>query len=253
MRHYLTIVSHEIRMLLVNPSTYVAAVLFLAVTGFMFVDLLELYSRTPQETSPSGSFFQTFWLPVIFMVPLLTMKTISDERRSGTLETLLTTPVSTIEVVLGKYTAAYFLYLLLWLSTGVFFFVLSRFPVDPRFFDLGPLIGGYLFIAVSGLFFVAVGLFTSSFSRSQSVAGIMSSSLLIAIIIGSSLLGKLEALDHESLSSLKTALRYAQIFDHLGDFTRGIIDTRQVLYYVSGAVVSIILSVVAVEAKILQS
>src|SRR5438067_1055195 len=145
MRHFFTILSHEIRMLLVSASTYIAAVLFLAVMGFIFAGVLENYSKAAQETSPATVFFQLFWLPVFFMVPLLTMKCISEERRLGTLETLLTAPVTTAEVVLGKYFASYFLYLLLWASTGGFFYILHRFAGDMRFLDLGPLLGGYLF------------------------------------------------------------------------------------------------------------
>ena len=102
MRHFFTILSHEIRMLLVSPSTYIAGVLFLAVMGFMFTALLEKFSAGPMEVSPAAAFFQFFPLPVLFMVPLLTMKSISEERRNGTMETLLTTPVTTFEVVFER-------------------------------------------------------------------------------------------------------------------------------------------------------
>ncbi len=74
MRHFFTILAHEIRMLLVSPSTYVAAVSFLAVMGFIFTNILEKYSTAPQDASPASVFFQVYFLPVIFMVPLLTMK-----------------------------------------------------------------------------------------------------------------------------------------------------------------------------------
>ena len=121
MKHFLTLLGHEIRMLLVNPSTYIAAVLFLAVMGFMFTGILESYSKAPQELSPAHVFFSVFWFPALFIVPLLTMKCLAEERRLGTIETLLTTPVTTTEVVLGKYGAAYLLYLTLWGSTGGFF------------------------------------------------------------------------------------------------------------------------------------
>jgi ABC-2 type transport system permease protein len=119
--------------------------------GFIFASILDLYSKTPQETPPAVVFFQFFWFPVLFMVPLLTMKTIADERRQGTLETLLTTPVSTAEVVLGKFSAAYLFYLLLWGSTLGFHYILQLYARDARYLDLGPLLGGYLFIAISGL------------------------------------------------------------------------------------------------------
>ena len=163
MRHYFTILSHEIRTLLYSPSTYIAATFFLGVMGFVFASILDSY-RVPQETPPAVVFFQFFWFPVLFMVPLLTMKTIADERRQGTLETLLTTPVNTAEVVLGKFSAAYLFYLLLWASTLGFHYIIQLYARDLRGLDPGPLVGGYLFIAVSGLLFVAltfvaVGLF----------------------------------------------------------------------------------------------
>eukprot|EP01031_Cornospumella_fuschlensis_P050965 gene50965-62329_t len=137
-------------MLLVNPSTYIAATLFLGVMGFMFTGILESYSKTPQDTSPAQVFFSIFWFPVLFIVPLLTMKCLAEERRLGTIETLLTTPVTTTEVVLAKYSAAYLLYVSLWACTGGFFYILKKFSGDAHFIDLGPLIGGYLFVAVSG-------------------------------------------------------------------------------------------------------
>ncbi len=253
MRHLLTILSHEIRMLLVNPSTYVAAVLFLALMGFVFTNILDDFSRGPQETSPTAQFFQLFFLPVFVMVPLLTMKSISEERRMGTLETLLTTPVSTAEVVLGKFGAAYVLYMLLWASTGGFFYILHRFAADQRFLDPGPLIGGYLFIAISGLFFIALGILASALSRNQAVAGILGFSLVFAVIIGLRFLAGVAALDHELFAPLREALSYTQVFTHLDDFTRGVIDSRHLLFYISGTVLALIFSILGVEAKLLHS
>jgi ABC-2 type transport system permease protein len=255
MRHFFTIISHEIRMLLVSPGTYVAAVLFLLVMGSLFADLLESYSQIAQEESPAKVFFADyFWIPVFFMVPLLTMKSISEERRLGTLETLLTAPVSTAEVVLGKYGAAYFLYMALWALTAGFFYIMYRFAGDTHFLDPGPLIGSYLFIAVSGLFFVAIGIFASSLSRNQAFAGMMSFSMLFALILGLHLLQGLEAVNNSpALSPLKTVVNYAQSIDHLADFSRGVIDTREILFYISGTVLALTFSILSVEAKLLHS
>src|SRR5829696_33642 len=183
MKHFFTLLSHEIRMLLVSPATYIAGTLFFAFMGLIFTKLLEEYSGTPQEISPANLYFQFFWLPACVMVPLLTMKCIAEERRLGTIETLLTTPVTTTEVVLAKFGAAYFLYSALWGSTSGFFYILKKFSGDARFLDSGPLIGGFLFIAVSGLFFVAIGVFASSVTRNQSVAGILSCVMLAMLIL----------------------------------------------------------------------
>lgn len=253
MRHLLTILGHEIRMLLVNPSTYLAAVLFLVLMGFIFAGILESYSGVPQETSPGAVFFQLFWIPVFFMVPLLTMKSISEERRLGTLETLLTTPVSTTEVVLGKFGAAYFLYLLLWGFTAGFFVIVQRFAGATPFVDAGPLIGGYAFIAVSGLLFVAIGIFASSLSRNQAVAGILGFVLLFVLVIGLRFVGTVEALKLEVMTPVRTVVNYAQVFTHLDDFTRGVIDTRQLIFYGSGTALTLLFSILGIEAKQLHS
>lgn len=253
MRHFFTILSHELRALLFNPSTYVAAVLFLGVMGFIFAGILDAYSRTPQETPPAAVFFQLFWIPVFFMVPLLTMKCLAEERRLGTLETLLTTPVTTTEVVLGKFGAAYILYLLLWGSTLGFHYVLFYYARDARFLDAGPLIGGYTFIALSGLLFIAVGVLASAVTRSQAVAGILSFTFLLGLIGGLSYVSELSVLSQDFLAPLRTTLEGLRIPGHVEDFTHGIVDTRQVFFYLTGCILALLFSILGVEAKILGS
>jgi ABC-2 type transport system permease protein len=227
--------------------------MFLGIMGFVFTGILESYGQTPQDVSPAHAFFQFFFLPVFFMVPLLTMKCLAEERRLGTIETLLTTPVTTTEVVLGKYAAAYLLYIALWGATGGFFYILKKFAADPRLLDSGPLIGGYLFIAISGLLFIALGVFASSLSRNQAVAGIFSFTLLFALIVGTGFLAEAAWLNRDILQPVKAAVDYAQIFSHRDDFARGVIDTRQVLFYLSGTVLALIFSILGVEAKLLHS
>ena len=253
MKHFFTILSHEVRMLLVSPSTYIAAVAFLSLMGFFFTGILEDYSKTPQDMSPASVFFLYYWFPVIFMVPLLTMKCLAEERRLGTIETLLTTPVTTTEVVLGKYAAAYLLYLVFWASTSGFFYILSHFAGEANLIDPGPILGGYLFITVSGFFFIAIGVFASSLSKNQAVAGMLCVVMLAAFIFGGLYLAHAPWLEREALSPLKEAVMYADIFQHYEDFTRGIIDTREVLFYVSGTVISLIFSILSIEAKLLHS
>ncbi|MFA5057427.1 MAG: ABC transporter permease subunit [Opitutaceae bacterium] len=249
MRHFFTILGHEIRMLLVNPSTYIAAVLFLAIMGLIFTGLLEAYSQEAQEASPAYDFFRLFWLPVFIMVPLMTMKSVSEERRLGTLETLLTTPVSTTEVVLGKYGAVYFLYLLFWGSTGGLFYILHRFATDARLLDPGTLIGGYLYIAVSGLFYVAIGVFASALARNQAVAAVLALAMLFALIFGVRLALDVQLLQLETFRTVHAVLDYAQVFQHLNDFSRGIIDTRHLFFYFTGTTLTLILTILGVEAR----
>ncbi|MFA5263658.1 MAG: ABC transporter permease [Opitutaceae bacterium] len=252
MRHILTILGHEVRMLLVSPSTYIAGVLFLSVMGFVFASILDNFSKSPQETSPAYVFFNCFFVAIV-IVPLLTMKCLAEERRLGTIETLLTSPVNTTEVVLGKYGAAYLLYLSLWASTAGFFYILYRFAGDTRLLDAGPIIGGYCFIAVSGLLFVAIGVFASSLSRNQAVAGLTGFFFLAALIVGFHYLGEAPFFQNEALHPLHAAVDSMQVFDHFADFSRGIVDTRQILFYLSGTALTLIFSILSVEAKLLHS
>jgi ABC-2 type transport system permease protein len=259
MKHFFTLLSHEIRMLLVSPSTYIAAVMFLAVMGVVFTNILDTYSHGPLDASPASMFFHLFYLPVLFMVPLLTMKCLAEERRLGTIETLLTTPVTTTEVVLGKYGAAYLLYTALWAATGGFFYILRKFAGDAHVLDLGPLIGGYVFIAVSGLLFVAIGVLASSLARNQAVAGILCFAMLFGLIFGGAYLGdsawmRTDVLHPvKAVADLKAAVDYSQVLRHYEDFTRGVVDMRQLLFYLSGTVLALTFSILSVEAKLVQS
>jgi ABC-2 type transport system permease protein len=236
-KHFFTILSHEIRMLM----------------GFVFTGILDSYSEAPQEASPAIVFFNLFWLPVLFMVPLLTMKSLAEERRLGTIETLFTTPVTSTEVVLGKYGAAYGLYLGLWAATAGFFYILKKFAGGAHLLDPGPLIGGYLFVAISGLLFVAVGILASALSRNQAVAGILAFTLLFALIFGGSYLMAAPWLQTEILHPVRAVVTYGYVRGHYEDFTRGVVDLRQLLFYLSGTVLALIFSILSVEAKLLHS
>ena len=253
MRHFFTILGHEIRALLVNPSTYIAAVLFLGVMGFVFSEVLDVYSKIPQETAPAVVFFRFFPIPALFIVPLLTMRCLAEERRLGTIETLLTTPVTSTEVVLGKYGAAYLLYVGLWACTGGFFYILYRFAGDARLIDPGPMLGGYCFIAVSSLLFVAIGVFSSSLSRNQAVAGITSFTLLFGLIVGLHYAIQLPIVQADLPHPVLSVLGSAAILDHFSDFSRGIVDTHEVLFYLSSTALTLIFSILSVEAKLLHS
>jgi ABC-2 type transport system permease protein len=253
MRHFPTIFWNEVRMLLLNASTYLSAVVFLGFMGFIFMRILEDYAGAPQDTSPAIAFFSLFFLPVWVMVPLLTMRSIAEERRAGTLETLLTAPVNAAELVLAKFSASYCIYLLQWLSTLGFVFVLHHFARDPRLLDPGPLIGGYVFIAVSGLLYTAIGTLTSAMSRSQAVAGMISFAAIFSLTLGVKLLSNLALVQQDSFGGIRQALASFDVFRHLEDFTRGVVDTRQVVFYFTGTALALILSILGVEAKLLRS
>ncbi|MDX2109837.1 MAG: ABC transporter permease [Verrucomicrobiota bacterium] len=250
MRHYLHLLLHEIRVMLFAPATYAASTLFLLLMGYVFYSILQDNSTSEQEVIPLEQFFRAFSLPVLFMVPLLTMRSLAEERRLGTLETLMTTPVSTVEIVLAKFSAAYFFYLLLWAVALGFPIladrVLDRGDLTPLFLDQGVLIGGYIYVGLSGLLFIATGLLCSGLTRSQLVAAMLTFSLLLIFIV---VLPALREQADAFNGWLRFPLQYFEVTSHLEDFARGIVDTRPVAYYLLNTSVVLGLATLIVEAR----
>jgi ABC-2 type transport system permease protein len=253
MRHFPTLLIHELRMLMVSLSTYVAGVLFLTVMGLLYFFVLYYYDSQMETELPSAQYFQLFWLPVLFMVPLLTMKSVAEERRLGTLEALLTTRASVLEIVLAKFGAAYLWYMLLWGLTMLYPWIAQQYlpigRIDPRLMDGASLLGGYLFVAVSGLLYVALGLFASSLTRSTLVAGMLSFGLLFVLIIGCNLLAHAQVQEMTGLGRFQPILDYLPTFQHLADFSVGWVDTRPFFLYASNTLLVLGLTTLAVEAR----
>jgi ABC-2 type transport system permease protein len=143
--------------------------------------------------------------------------------------------------------------LLLWLSTLGFMFVMHHFAASAHLLDPGPLLGGYLFVAVTGLLYMAIGILASSLARSQAVAAVIAVVVLVIVTVGPRLVGGMTLLQQDSVRTVRDALDAADVFRHLEDFTRGVIDTRQIVFYCTGTALALILSILGVEAKILRS
>lgn len=253
MRHFFALLRHEIRALLIAPATYIAGVLALTILGLLFFWTLLMLVQSEQRVPPAEIFFGFFWVPVLLVVPMLTMRSLAEERRLGTLETLMTTPVRAWAVVLSKFGAAYAFYCGVWALSLAYpvlaTVILDRPDLTARLLDPSALVGGYLFICITGTLFVAVGIFASSLTRSLLVSGMLSFSILFLLIVGVTVLGYLN-LGLGQVQRLPAELvDYWQVFDHYQDFVRGMIDTRPVVYYGSGTLLVLGLATLVVESK----
>jgi len=253
MRRFIFLFLHELRMLLITPANYVAGALFLLLMGAFYWFALRAFSAEAQEGLPSEQFFQLFWVPVFFIVPLITMKSIAEERRSGTLGTLMTTPVGPAVFVLAKFFSCYLFYILLWALTLLFpllaYYAMPESAVDPRLLDSASLVGGFAFIAVSGTLFIAIGIFASSLTRTQLVAGMLSFCILFALIILGRLMMQYPMPDVPWLAWVGSGEGYFETFAHLKDFSRGVVDTRPFFLYLSNALLLLGITTLVVEAK----
>ncbi len=253
MRHFFILLKHELRMLLISPSTYIASFLFLILMGTLYWFILQEMVTRPQEELPSVEFFRYFWIPTFFVIPLLTMRSIAGERSIGTLDTLLTTPTSSTAIVLSKFAGAYIFYMLLWLATLGFPLLAAKiFPnaaESGKLLEIAPILGSLTFIAISGILFVSIGIFASSMTRSQLVAGMFTFTTLFAVIIGGQLIGNMAKESIDLSGWVGEIANYLQIFSHLDDFARGIIDTRPFFYYTSMGALLLGMTKLAIEAK----
>ena len=253
MRNFFVLLKHELRMLLISPPTYIAAVLFLGLMGFLYWAILRGMVNTPEESLPIVQFLSIFWIPVFFVVPLLTMRSIAGERSTGTLDTLMTTPTSRLAVILSKFAGAYTFYMLLWLATLSFPLIAATFfpssAVNCNMLEPASIIGGFTFLALSGILFISIGIFASSITRSQLVAGMLSFTTLFVVIIGGQQLGNIAEGGADLSFWMSELVNYLQIFQHLDDFSRGVIDTRPFFYYTSTGLLLLGLSTLVIEAK----
>ena len=174
-------------MLMIGPSTYIAAVLFLVLMGFLYWAILRGMVSAPGDDLPMVQFLGIFWIPVFFVVPLLTMRSIAEERNTGTLETLMTTPTSSVIMVFSKFLGAYCFYMILWFLTLSFPLITVKFfpEIDAggHLLKTEPIIGGFAFLALSGLFFISIGIFASSITRSQLVLLVVNNLAVLSIAV----------------------------------------------------------------------
>ncbi len=233
MRNVSTIFQREIKSYFFSPIAYIVISVFLIASGFFFAGNLQFW----KEASLKGS-LDSIQFFLLLLTPLITMKLFSDETKSGTIETLMTSPVSDFDVVFGKFLAALSLYTVMILPTWIFVLFLSFFG-NP---DFGPIISSYIGLILMGGLFVSVGLLVSSLTNNQIVAAVIGIIALILLWVVGFLSSYGEGWFYETL-------RYIGTFDHWESFTKGIVDTRDVIYYLSFTTLLLFITVRNVESR----
>lgn len=253
MNAFFNLFRHEMRMLLLSPASYIAATFFLSLMALIYLSIIGSYSESPQQTLPSTEFFRLFWIPVFFIVPLLTMKSLAEEHRLGTLETLSTTPVTPIAIVLSKFLSIYIFYIILWIITLSYpiitEYILPNSYISGALNNSASIIGGLSFVAFSSILYISIGIFTSSLTRNQLIAGMFSFTLLFITLIGGRILLDSPFIESNLIQSLNIPIDYLQTFKYLEDFSVGIIDTRPLFFYLGNSVLILGLTSLIVESK----
>lgn len=253
MRNVLTIVGKELRSYFVSPIAYVVLTGFLLLGGWFFFNLLNRFSllltlytqfqggeaanRMNLNEYVIAPLMHNLSIVLVILVPMITMRAYAEEKKNGTYELLLTSPIRTGELVLGKFFASFLFICIMIGLTGVYPAILLMFG-NP---ELGVMAAGYLGLLLLATTFVAVGLLTSSFTENQiiaAVSGLVATLLLYIIGWPAETAGNV----------LGPLLRYLSVVEHFAEMVKGLIDTRDLVYFASLIALSLFLTQRSVES-----
>lgn len=247
MQPFLTLVRRELGSCYVSLIGYVivAAVQFLL--GLSFVIVLQALVNKPFDVTVTEAFFNNglFWLVMLLAPPIITMRTFALEKYSGTYETLMTAPVGDFQVVLAKFTGALCFFMSAWLPLLAYPFLLKRFSVDLSVVDTGAVGGTFIGIFLFGALYISLGCFASSLTRNQIIAAM----LAIVIGLGLFLLSYLTFIIPPKPGWQSALLQHVSMIEHMKDFTRGTVDTRHAVYYLSLTGLFLFLTLKVVESR----
>jgi len=247
------ILAKELRSYFVSPVVYVVGAVFLLIFGVLSylavvnagtqaVRMMQIQGAAAQLNLNDLVFRPTFYsaaIVILLVLPILTMRLFAEERKLRTFELLMTSPIRLNEVVIGKFLGAYLIFLGMLALTGIVPLILSVFSS----FDWRPVLTGYLGLALMGALFLATGLFASALTENQIVAAFLSFGLLILVW----LLGALGSVLGDN--PIGNTISYLSFIEHYDRLVRGLVDTKDLIYYMSGMVLMLFLAHRVVESQ----
>jgi gliding motility-associated transport system permease protein len=236
MNNILAIAHKELKSYFSTPIAYIVIGFFALLFGYFFYAMLVIFNQqSAQFGGVEGGavdinqqlirpLFLNASVILLFVLPLITMRTYSEEKRSGTIELLLTSPVTDVEIILGKFLGAMALYAAMLAITVIHMLVLFSYA-NPKPEWTVPVIG-YVGLLLMGGCFISVGLLISSLTKNQIVSGMVTFAVFL-------LLWVINWIASFTGPTTQSVLNYLSITDHFDDFTRGIVDTKHLIYYFS--------------------
>lgn len=219
-----------------TPTGYIFMAVFMALSGLIFN-----FTTFMMSSSDTGSYFMFLLFVFIIVIPILTMKLLSEERKSRTEQILLTSPVSIGGIITAKYLAAYVMFFITFaLSEIIHFSFLSVYAEE---LNCAKIFGNFIGICLVGGAFIAIGLFLSSLTESQVVAAITTTGAIILLVCMSF------AANSVANDFLRLSLKWISILSRFSPFAYGIFDIPSVLYYISLSVIFVFLTVRVYEKR----
>lgn len=247
MQAWWTLLRRELGGFFASLMGYVVIASGVFLMGLSFVVMLAQLQGAPMPMPLTELFFLTpfFWVIVLLAAPVITMRLFAAEKASGTYETLMTTPVRELDVVLAKFSAALIFYLVLWLPLLLCLTIVRYHTAEPAALDAGTVGATYLGILLIGATFLAMGCLASALTHSQTVAAVLGLGLGTTLFMTSFLSDYFQTLGpwtREFLAGLA-------LVDQMRDFSRGVVDTRAVVFHLSLVFLFLFLTLRAVESR----
>jgi ABC-2 type transport system permease protein len=227
------IAKRELRAFFLSPIAYIVSAAFLFISGLFFV-----FTVTIGNTATLLQVFNVTSVILLFVAPILTMRLLAEEARSGTLELLMTAPVRDWEVVLGKFLATFVFLVAMLVPTLLYLFLLTQYG-DP---DVTVTFSGYLGVIFLGAMLVSFGLLTSALSANQIIAAVLG----VALSLTMWLVGGLAPVFEGPFGQL---LEYLSVQQHLSDFILGLISSTNVVYFLSITATALFLTIRVLEVR----
>src|SRR5256714_7107215 len=231
MRKFYTLLSREVSSYFYSPIAYIVLVFFLFVSGADFYFQISFMNQRPIQYSVQEAFFNSvfFWFAFVLIFPLITMRLFAEEFKLGTIEPLMTAPVRDLQVVLAKFFGALVFYIVLWIPTLLYFAIFQKITHQPAANSTGAYWGSYLMLLLLGMFYLSVGCLASVVTKNQIVAAIISFCVITLLFF----LGLVQFILLDVSSGMRDALGYFSAIEHMGTYSRGLVDTRPIVFYLS--------------------
>lgn len=246
MQPFFTLVRRELGGFFFSLTGYVIIAGNAFLLGFYIFYLLKALQAEPTAMPITQIVFNTylFWFILLLAIPVITMRLFALEKFSGTFETLMTTPVSDLQVVAGKFTAAVLFYCAMWLPIAGYLLIVRQFSGETGAIDYGTLACTFGGVILLGSVFLALGCFASALTRSQVTAAMVTIVLGVLLFLVGLLAPKVPAGDWQA-----HVLSFFNFGEHLQDFSRGVIDTRPVVFCVSLTALFLFLTLRVIESR----
>lgn len=232
----LTIIKREINSFFSSTIGYLVIAVFLVINGLFLWVFSGNYNILDSGFADLSPYFELAPWVLLFLIPAVCMRAFSDEMKMGTLELLLTKPISLKQIVLGKYFGAVILIIIALIPTILYVFTISELGNPPGNWDVGSTIGSYIGLLFLVLAYTSIGIFSSTLSQNQIVAFIIAVFLCLALYYG-----------FEGVSSSTFNISQFGMKSHFDSVARGVLDTRDLIYFLSITLFFIALTVLKLK------